>query len=381
MRRSLTDERGVAVIAAVVTLVLLGAVVSGSLVLAVRQARGSSGGLQAAAAFYAAEAGLAASLRGWDWEAARAAQPGVPVLLASGELATGETFQAYIARNGSGEADRAHYLVTSTGRANGPHGGRRTVALLLREPLDARWCCGAALTAGSRVSVEGGVIRGASEDPLGWRPTSEACADSSVLGPGVLAGSGSVGVSSDGVVEGAPAVQELDKGLDNLIEEIEVIFEDLAVRSDIELPPGAQLPSLGPLVDGAGGCDTERTGNWGEPLDPDHPCSEYLPVIHSAGDLTIETIGRGQGILLVEGDLAVTGDFEFHGLVIVLGDLQIENGRISGTVLAPGRRSTVRVGFGGQLGLSKCGVRRALRAAKLVSPHPLAQFSWLEILE
>lgn len=69
-------------------------------------------------------------------------------------------------------------------------------------------------------------------------------------------------------------------------------------------------------------CNTGLRGNWGEPNRPPDPatpeCASHYPVIYGKGDLELQT-GRGQGILIVEGDLRLTGNMKFYGVVIVLG--------------------------------------------------------------
>jgi len=68
-------------------------------------------------------------------------------------------------------------------------------------------------------------------------------------------------------------------------------------------------------------CNTGLRGNWGEPNrpNPEKPeCANHYPVIYGKGDLALQT-GRGQGILIVEGDLRLTGNMQFYGVVIVLG--------------------------------------------------------------
>ena len=64
-------------------------------------------------------------------------------------------------------------------------------------------------------------------------------------------------------------------------------------------------------------------------------CQSYFPIIYRNGNLKVQD-GRGQGVLLVEGDLEVRGNFEFTGLVIVRGELSTNGtgNKITGGVLA-----------------------------------------------
>jgi hypothetical protein len=90
---------------------------------------------------------------------------------------------------------------------------------------------------------------------------------------------------------------------------------------------------VGPRVYGIPSqCAVGDSLNWGEPLQagPFAACAGYFPIIHSPGDLRL-TGGRGQGVLLVDGDLELGGSTRFDGLVIVRGTLR--NGPGGGTVV------------------------------------------------
>ncbi len=100
-----------------------------------------------------------------------------------------------------------------------------------------------------------------------------------------------------------------------------------------------------PLPSAVGGvCNTLDSSNWGEPGPPSGTtglvpeCTNYFPVIwiQGAGSTIINANGRGQGILLVDGDLDVAGGFEFWGVVIVKGMIKSSGngGHLNGTVMS-----------------------------------------------
>ena len=68
------------------------------------------------------------------------------------------------------------------------------------------------------------------------------------------------------------------------------------------------------------GCDTTAVTNWGAPLDPVGPCGTYFPLIYAPGGLHMIG-GVGQGILVVDGDLVLSGDARFYGPILVTGAL------------------------------------------------------------
>jgi hypothetical protein len=119
-------------------IVIIGALVGGGFFVAAQQHRIGLAGRQAGPAFYAAEAGLSAALAGWDPADMAAVEPGATSDLAAGELSSGDRYVASVTRLDAGQHDlTAYYLVTSTGLARGPRGGRRQVALLLRASVPA----------------------------------------------------------------------------------------------------------------------------------------------------------------------------------------------------------------------------------------------------
>jgi hypothetical protein len=104
-------------------------------------------------------------------------------------------------------------------------------------------------------------------------------------------------------------------------------------------------------------------------------------VVHVPGDLVL-TGGRGQGLLLVDGDLRVEGGFRFAGAAIVMGELDIggEGGHFSGGVFAatvvlrqriPDEQATI--------GFSSCALGRALAAT--ATGEVLPQRGWFGLPE
>ncbi|MFN2316079.1 MAG: hypothetical protein ABR602_05290, partial [Gemmatimonadales bacterium] len=99
--------------------------------------------------------------------------------------------------------------------------------------------------------------------------------------------------------------------------------------------------------------------NWGSP-DPAHPCHTTRPFIHVAGSVTM-TGGEGHGILVVEGDARLTAGAHFAGLIVVRGQLVIEDGsRVHGAV----RAERVQV-LGGHVERDGCILHNVLRAPSL----------------
>jgi hypothetical protein len=96
----------------------------------------------------------------------------------------------------------------------------------------------------------------------------------------------------------------------------------LAAMATKVISAGTTIPSVGPVVV-SGACQKNVLTNWGEltRTTPATACESYFPIIHALGDLHI-TGGKGQGVLLVDGDLQLSGNFWFSGMVIVRGTLR-----------------------------------------------------------
>ena len=140
--------------------------------------------------------------------------------------------------------------------------------------------------------------------------------------------------------------------------------------------------SIGPIV-ANGVCNTSVKDNWGAPTDAASPCFNYFPIIYYAGSNLQLTQGMGQGILLVEGDLKVTGGFEFYGPVYVKGTLTTmgSGGHFWGGVTAANVDiEDVTVLGDAVISYSSCAINRALlNNSALTKIRPLAMRSWVDL--
>ena len=100
-------------------------------------------------------------------------------------------------------------------------------------------------------------------------------------------------------------------------------YAQLAQAANKVIPVGTQLASaLAPVVIN-GVCQKDVMTNWGDAqrLTPAGACESYFPVVHALGDVKV-TGGYGQGILLVDGDLEMSGQFYWLGAIIVRGTVK-----------------------------------------------------------
>jgi hypothetical protein len=207
--------------------------------------------------------------------------------------------------------DDGLFLLRSEGRAAAPE----TPAARIAAGLLVRTAGTDILTAGARAAIavaESATLRGGRISGI------DACTGEAwpgVTGPDVQ-------IEAGAAVQGVPAVDGESAGPD-LLE----AFPVTAVAT-VALPPGSGTPQPD-LVDAQ--CQ-QGNWNWGSPGE-EGPCSGHRPLVHAAGDLVIRG-GRGQGVLVVDGNLTVSDGFSFRGLIVVRGRLRIDDAVLSGGVRA-----------------------------------------------
>ncbi|HKJ93775.1 MAG TPA: hypothetical protein VJ957_11470, partial [Longimicrobiales bacterium] len=144
---------------------------------------------------------------------------------------------------------------------------------------------------------------------------------------------------------------------------------------------------MGPSTTGSGACNKADVYNWGDPNNPAGPCHFYWPIIYAPGDLHLST-GVGQGILLVDGDLDLTGNFEFDGVVVVKGGISFtgSGNKVNGSLNVWGNAGTDSAvvdnkGSGNTvIQFSSCAIERAaLYNQKLSRAFPINERSFIDL--
>jgi hypothetical protein len=224
-------------------------------------------------------------------------------------------------------------------------------------------------------------VSGSDTIPPGW--SAECAPDSSVAGARVAIGS-VVTISPCGppaCLRGTPPFLADSAVVDStLISFGPLTYAALAARAT-KLFTGV-IPAPSPSVSGTpASCLLGDSLNWGEPLHtgPYTACSRYFPIIHAPGDLVL-TGGRGQGILLVDGNLTLSGGVCFVGLVVVQGTFRYGGGggSILGALVAREVRLDARLS-GSAVGIyySACVLRVGTRGSSLATP--LSHRSWAQL--
>jgi hypothetical protein len=223
---------------------------------------------------------------------------------------------------------------------------------------------GAAVSVSGPVSLgDGVVISGVDEAP----PGVDSCPfpDSAIAGIAAP----SVVVSGAAQLLGSPA--ELLQATGDL-----ALFNRFSEGATVVLPGGTYTTS--PATVGTS-CDLRRSTNWGDPGGAVTPCGGYLPLVRVDGDLSLNG-GLGQGILLVNGDLRITGPFTFHGMMIVKGGVDITaptdvRGILAAAELRSGAGSVTQL----KVHYSKCIIAKSLYSSAPLSP--LSSRAWIPLFQ
>lgn len=351
-------ERGMALALAIFALVVVGALVAAAFVAGHLEQRTGRGTLYAAQAADAAEAGAAQTLADWDALGLNALAPGATIALPQVALAGRSVYKPTVSR-----LNDQLFLVRSLGSRGNAGGGtlaRRTIAIVARLSSlgggpEAALTVSAPVEVGSQVVISG-------TDSLSVQGGAFDCAPGHEKPALLKAGTSSTAFAMFG----------------------DVSFDELKAHAGIVLPDTTLTSAPHPTVAAARqACDGADPSNWGEPrrsATAVEACRRYFPIVYARGArLTIAAGGRGQGILLVEGDLDISGDFDFTGLIVSRGSIQMSGSRtrVTGAVMAAGADGRNVVAGTSAIQYSSCALKEALSGAAFA--EPLGQRSWVQV--
>ena len=398
------DERGIALALVLLALVLMGAVVSGSF-LAVRLDKSSSTTtVYAADAQGAAEAGLAEVYATWDptvqsvmpiWDGTTATEIGTP--LHNLGVNPYRQFADTLRR-----INNELFLVRSYGvrkDAGGNQLAKLGVAQLFRV-IKPTIGVNAAVTTMDPLKLNGNsfLISGINTIPAQWGagecPAIDAGNSDDVVGIRSASGTGVQTQDLDNVfgypvpsVPNDPSIT--DANFQNFLD---YTYQTLSAAPGVKvLPLDTPYNGVAPTIDystSPSSCDKANLLNLGEPYrDPPTggavtQCYGYFPVVHGTGaSLQFAAGNRGQGTMLVDGDLQLAGGFEWDGIILVKGAIKINGtgNKLTGAVFAPGVDILSAGAISGDVEIkySQCAITKAIGGATLATP--LGQRNWLQI--
>ena len=363
------DRRGVALITALFSIVVLAIVITGAFFTSTQEYRSGRNQLVEQRSFAVAEFGLNSEISNWD----RARN--LPGGMATGEIdsnlvyvAAGDTARVKVTRLGDNT-----FWVVSEGKANIGNvklEARRQTGAYVRIAYPTISPKGA-ITAAANVNVTGSaLIDGDNNDPALW---SQCPSIPGSTVPAVVVPPNMTVTYHAQNITSTPAVQYDAAAADSntYVRYGSESWNTLVANADIKLPGGQYGADILP-VGTATSCDQSGQFNWGEPNRPGTVigCYGYYPIIYSASSLKINGNGRGQGILLINGDLEINGTFSFYGVVVVRDDITKGNGTatIYGAVFAANvDLDDANIVNGNKTVLySKCAVESALRGSAIL---------------
>ena len=163
-------------------------------------------------------------------------------------------------------------------------------------------------------------------------------------------------------------------------------FDELKKNADIVITsttPQLPVPTL--MAAAPFRCNVSDMNNWGEPERTAgyiKACSTYFPIIYASGtQLKMAGGARGQGLLLIEGDLEIVGGFEFSGLIVAKGGIKIAGtgNKITGALLAQdvdlGDKNVISGNT--TLQFSSCAINKAVMGSAFA--EPIAFRSWAQL--
>ena len=364
-------DRGFALAVSIFALVIISALIVGVFFAARQEMRLGINSRTSVRALGAAEAGLNTSVANW--------QMGVWNAMVVGDSARIDTVT--LASNGGsyfGWVRRLNdqlFLIRTTG-TDPQRTVQRTLAGFMRLEI-IQMGFNAALTVRGNTSVGGSaLLDGRDTPPTGWGcPTTGLDTLPGLTMPTTVGSS----IDTSHVLGDPPVVTNPSINDSTFFKYGDLDWNELVAMATIT---GTASSNVHPNPAGTGTtCTTTNVLNWGDPGKPPAVagCRNYFPIIHWAGNLNVAQ-GVGQGILLVDGDIEVSGNFQFFGPVIARGHLKSTGtgNRIYGGVMAADVDLESNTVLGNAvISYSSCALTTALRAS---SPGRLIrERSWAEV--
>lgn len=369
--KRVSSERGFGLPTTIIFLIIFSIITLVGVSLARQEVRTQVRATSRKTAFYAAESGLSEGLRNWStpkgliptdttWD------------LATGTLPGGGAYTVSASRLDDGSAEHAFYSIRSEGRTR--DGTTQNVSLLiLTRVLENPISSALQVVDSAKLAGTADVI-GLDTIPLSWYGSYCSVTDDDK--PGVSLPDDTKYEKKGGAkVDGVPPIFE-DSDTIGFFDFGSVTYDEMAAEADHTLPGGTIMDGSNPSpsLNGDGSCNTSDPMNWGDPLTVGLPCSDWFPIIHVTGDLLLQATQRGQGILLVDGNLTAKGGFHFYGPVIVKGSLIAEGGfTFYGGVRA---RSTDLGAGNAEIYYSACVLERAISNTMAARPQRLTERPW-----
>lgn len=386
-------ERGFALPVAIFALVIIGVLVTGGFFVARQESRIGVASQNASEAFYIAERGLAQVMGDWH------APPWLEMAEFRDSTITGTVdggqWSVTITKTG-----QQTFFMDATGQVTEGgllSGATRRVGVMTKLVVPDITPPAAITTRGNLTVGGSSTLTGYDNDPTEYDADMCALSDTENK-PGVMTNDAN-NVTIDGnnvTVDGDPQPTEEDTSIGDETFTVfgELTYDDLVAMATYRHSPQTfdNATVNGPdKLTATGRCNVANTYNWGTPLDPTHACATHHPVVHIEGSGTSYFQGggspgsevQGQGILLIDGNMEISGRFVWNGIIIIQGSFEASGtgNKIYGGVYA-GNANLAAESISGNADIfaSSCAVDRALHYNSSVSrARPLASRSWVDL--
>jgi Tfp pilus assembly protein PilX len=368
----LRNRRGIALVVSVIAVVVVAALITGVMAISTLEQRSGENARRQNQAFAVADAAAGEVIANWNGGVWNTMTVGASSAI-SGTAPNGTgTYTGSVNR-----INNEIFLLDVVGKDRGSQ-ARQRVGMLVKLKI-LTFDISAALTTQGNGQIGGSAaVTGVDTPP--WLdcplpgPTESGIRHPNPAQLSFIGGcNGASCVTGNPPVEGDPAVNN-----NTFFSYGDADWAELANAANLSLPTGTYTGIVPTQTSGV--CNKTST-NWGEPLRPATApaCTTYFPTIYIAGDLHV-TNGRGQGVLLVNGDLEMQGGFEFDGIAVVRGRLRSQGtgNHINGGVLAANvDLDNTQVLGNAVISFSSCAIARAQD-----SSAPGAQFrsrGWMQV--
>ena len=274
------------------------------------------------------------------------------------------------------------FWVVSVGRANIGNDAleaQRQTHMVVRIAYPTINPGGAIVTAGNLTVKGSAEITGTNTNPAGWTQCANiAGRDTFAI---TYAPGKTLSVQKQSAVTGGTYADPAASDSNTYVRYGTESWNSLVANADITIPGGTFDPEPAAA---SGACDLSKSNNWGEPLRSGNgyvpSCIDYFPIIYASSSLRL-TKGRGQGILLVNGDINLAGNFQWFGLIIARDDITKGNGTFDmwGSIMS--RNASVVDGNdivgNSSFNWSKCAVESALRGSAILTRTK--ERSWVQL--
>ena len=380
-------ERGIALVVAVVSLVVIGAIVAGTFFVSTVEQRSAQNVIFAAAAQQAAEAGLedgVANIKGGDYPYGVADSTAYATNVTPSGWSTSTSYTVWVF-----PVNYSTWLLKSVGTSDG---STNTLAELVKVainngPMTAPVIVASPVTFnGNSFTIDGNnanppVATGCPSTPSPAQVYAVRSQTATGMNPGDrdnllgITGGGPPAppAGTGSAVANDPTVTPLMASIFGTGGTYDQ-FRAMATLTYAPATYTGRQPST-TVVGGVTKCNYADNANWGEPKTTVPQCNSYFPIVlgtSSYGNPFKISGVRGQGVLLADGDLELTGGFEWYGLILVKGSFKITGtgAKVFGAVIAQNGATVDDNTISGntQITFSTCAISRALNGTLPVRP-------------